>query len=344
MQRQCTRYIWAFSLVLVTVMVFASSASAVPNPVTSPLHPTLYVRCANQAGSFHSIQDAVNAAGGGYTIKVCEGTYYEQVNVNDATKTSPSTLDGLQILADEGVKLQCLSGAPPVRSGFDLHANDVTIAGFDISQCDSAISVEASYGGGRFSLNNIHNNQVGISFNRSSGYNSVVDNIIHDNSGDGVFDYTPGGDFISSNLIHENGTNGVEISSTIILVGIVVTKEICYSASALIVDNVVTDNKNDGVYLNYADCGQVQGNVLSENGSDGLQLNSSRNAQVIANDADKNGNDGIELNSGSTLNVLLDDRMEDNTAFDAGDHSSSPGNLWTNNHCVTTSGTAVCVP
>lgn len=342
--RQCKPYIWAFSLVLATVSVFGSSVSASPDPVTAPLHPTLYVRCANQPGSFLHIQDAVNAASGGYTIKVCEGMYYEQVNVNDATKTSPSTLDGLQILADEGVKLQCTSTDPPVRSGFDLHANDVTIAGFDISQCDSAISVEASYGGGRFSLNNIHNNQVGISLNSSSGYNAVVDNIIHDNSGDGVFDYSAGGDYIFSNLIQENGTNGVEISTTYILVGVVLTKEVCYAPSALIVDNQIKDNKNDGVYLNHVECGQVQGNILSENGSDGLQLNSSLDAQVIANDADKNGNDGIELNSGSVRNVMLDDRMEDNTAFDAGDHSSSPGNLWSNNHCVTTSGTAVCVP
>jgi len=271
-------------------------------------------------------------------IEVCAGNFFENVNINDATMHGAppfNTLDGLQIVGEEAVTLRCPHSPP--GSGFDLHANGVTIQGFDISNCASAISVEAGYGRERFTQDSLHDNGIGISFNRSSGDNSVVNNAIYGNWGDGVFDFEPLGDYITSNTVQGNGGNGIELSTTVGVNG----SGTCYY-STVISGNEAVGNYSNGVYLNNADCGNIKQNTLLANGQDGVFLNTSEYSVVTANDAVRNGNDGIELNSASTLNSLVNNTMQFNRAFDAADHGS--GNTWTNDHCKTTSGAAVCVP
>src|ERR1700733_6309373 len=133
MQCQSKRYSSVFGLVLATVVVFALSASAA-TPIGPPVHPMLYVNCSLHPSSLHTLQEAVNAAGGGYTIEVCAGYFTENVNINDATMHGAppfDTLDGLQIVGEEAVTLRCPHYG--VGSGFDLHASGVTIQGIDIS-------------------------------------------------------------------------------------------------------------------------------------------------------------------------------------------------------------------
>jgi parallel beta-helix repeat protein len=258
-------------------------------------------------------------------IEVCAGNFTENVSV---------ALAGLQIVGEEAVTLRCPHYG--VGSGFDLFAINVTIQGFDISNCASAISVEPGFGRGLFTQNSLHNNTTGISINISSGDNSVINNAIYGNSEFGVLDYQPLGDYITSNTVQGNGY-GIDVSTT----GFSADGGGCPLTSAVISGNEVVGNSMDGVLLNNADCGNVKQNVLSANGEDGLQLIASTDSVITANTADGNRNDGIELNSASTLNSIVNNTMQMNKEFDAADHGT--GNTWTNNHCKTISGDAVCV-
>jgi hypothetical protein len=255
-------------------------------------------------------------------VEVCAGNFAENVYVLN-------TMDGLQIVGEEAVTLRCPQYGS--GSGFDLFASGVTIQGFDISNCASAISVEYQVGGERFTQNTIHNNGIGISFNTSSGDNTVVNNAIYYNSGDGVFDYSAKGDYITSNTVQGNGGNGIEISTSF-----------C-SPATVVSGNEAVGNSSNGVYLNTDQCVNVKQNTLLSNGNDGLDLNATMQSVVTANDAAGNRNDGIELSSSSIHDSIVNNTMQMNRAFDAGDHSSGGTNLWTGDHCKTTSGAAVCV-
>jgi len=340
MRFQLKPYVWLVGLLLLVAGAFAVPVSA----GTTPLHTTLTVGCSKT--SFKTIQAAVNAAGGGYTIEVCKGTYQENVNINDATMHGVppfDTLDGLHVEAD-GVQvyLECPGTGSPAShgSGFDLHANRVTIAGFHIEDCASAISVEATYGGELFEENTILANVVGISFNNAAGDNSVVHNEICNNTGDGVFDNGAQGDYIFGNNVHDNGGNGIQVSNT---ASVVLGPGGAYSA--VIVDNDAEHNTGNGLYFNNADNARVGWNKLSKNGNDGLYSNTSDFSGIGGNDADQNLNNGVELSSQSGGNVILDNRMQKNgngtTTVDATDHDS---NTWISNHCTTTGGTAICFP
>jgi hypothetical protein len=319
MSKQGLTTLLGVGFVLVTLAVFAVSAVA----SAPPDHPTVFVGVCGSP-SYPTIQAAVDAANAGWTITVCKGTHTENVNVNDAVKL----YDGLRIEAGDGSKLSCPT--PLTGSGFDLHANHVEILGFDITGCASAISVEAGYGGELFQNNSLHGNVVGISFNSSSGNNSVINNEIFDNTGNGIFDYEPLGDYFFSNGVHNNGGNGIEISSGS-----------CVVSCAYIVGNRATQNGSNGVYLNNASNVEVKWNRLTRNGNNGLDANTSTGDEIVANEADRNGSNGIQTHSTSTGINLTDNRMTKNKNVDAMDNDA---NTWTNNHCTTTGGSATCVP
>jgi parallel beta-helix repeat protein len=360
MRAQAKPCIWLLGVLLLMLAAFASRASA----GTAPLHDTLTVRCVS--GDYHTIQAAVNAADGGDTIQVCAHTFSENVQVNDATKTPPSTFDGLHIVANGNAVLECPGKGPASGrgTGFELHASNVTIEGFNIEDCNIGISVlpnstTSGNGGEILEENTICSNGTGISITsiaptaltilNQNGHNSIVHNEICNNTGDGVFDFGAQGDYIFGNNVHDNGGNGIEISTTP-NVTCAVPLECGGEYSAVIVDNEVEENgfgstssPLHGVLLNTANNVLVRGNRLSENANDGLHINPGSGSQVAANDADQNGNDGIELSSTASGNVIIENRMEKNTNFDAADHNGA--NLWINNYCATSSGfgTSPCV-
>ena len=332
MQLQLKQCVWIISFLLAAVGISGLPALA----ASTHLRTTLTVGCSPGPNNYHTIQDAVNAAGENYTIKVCKGKYSENVNINDATMHGAppfDSLDGLQIVAQEGVQLHCPGAGNNSThgSGFDLHSYAITITGFDIEDCASAISVEYRFAGEKFSNNTLHNNVVGISFNGESYLDTVVDNEIFRNSGDGVFDFGTGGDTIVDNYIHDNGGNGIQISTTAIVVGGVYT--------ALITDNEIEQNAGNGVYLNNANYVLVNQNMLSENGNDGLYLNTSFVALVFGNEADQNHNIGIEASSGSHGSTFEDNSMDKNLAYDASDHDT---NHWYDNSCASFTAGAHC--
>jgi parallel beta-helix repeat protein len=352
MHFQMKRYVGLLGVLLMAVGVSAVPASA----ASTPLNDEVDVNC--HKGDVKTIQKGIDNATQGATVKVCKGTYKENVHINIAAN---SQLNGLHVVASDSVHLECPgSGRASSRgTGFELHASNVTIEGFDVEDCDIAIAVlpngpTSSNGGEIIKNNTLCSNDIGISITNNLtpgtpvngneyGKNSIVHNEICSNVGDGIFDFGAQGDYIFGNNIHDNGGNGIEISTT--------SNVTCTSAlqcggeySAVIVDNDVeengfgTPNLLHGVLLNTASNALVRGNRLSENANDGLDINAGSGSEVAANDAHQNGNDGIEASSTASGNLIVHDRMEKNTTADAADHNG--GNTWINNDCDTSSGFA----
>ena len=335
MHFQMKRYVWLLGLLLM-----AAGASAVPASAGStPLNDEVDVNC--HKGDVKTIQNGIDNATQGATVKVCKGTYKENVYINIAAN---SQLNGLHVKASGSVHLECPgSGRDSSHgTGFELHASNVTIEGFDVEDCDIAIAVlpngpTSSNGGEIIEDNTLCSNDIGISITNNLtlsggspvngneyGKNSIVHNEICKNGGDGIFDFGAQGDYIFGNNIHDNGGNGIEISTT--------PNVICISPlecggeySAVIVDNEVEENGFGtpsnllhGVLLNTANNALVRGNRLSENANDGLHINPGSGSEVAANDAHQNGNDGIEVSSTASGNLIIHDRMEKNTKAEIG--------------------------
>ena len=95
------------------------------------------------SGTIATVQDAVNAAAPGDTIKVLPGSYYEDVFVGT-----------------RGLKLQAESEAGPVAvTGFLVLAEEVEIKGFDVSSDGITLIASAK---GRVSNNSVSSGGIGI--------------------------------------------------------------------------------------------------------------------------------------------------------------------------------------
>jgi parallel beta-helix repeat protein len=344
-------YVCLVGLLLMAAGVFAVPASAGSTQIDDEVD----VNC--HKGDTKMIQTAIDSAKQGTTVKVCGGTYKENVHINIAAN---SQLNGLHVEASGSVHLECPGSGPNAShgTGFELHASNVTIEGFDVEDCDIAIAVlpnssTSGNGGEIIEDNTLCSNDIGISITNvtptgltivnENGKNSIVHNEICKNAGDGIFDFGAQGDYIFGNNIHDNGGNGVEISTTPDVI-CTVALQCGGEYSAVIVDNVVEENGSGatpplhGVLLNTANNVLVRGNRLSENANDGLHINPGSGSEVAANDAHQNGNDGIEASSTASGNLFIENRMEKNTSADAADHNGA--NVWINNDCDTASGFA----
>ena len=214
------------------------------------------------------IQDAINAANTGDTIRVNSGTYYENV---DAKKRL--TLQG----KDTG------SGLPVVNAGgsdsaITLSADSCTLQNFmarNSSSGNSGIKVASSYN--TISGNIATNNYYGIDLDSSSG-NTISGNTATGNIG-GIDLNSSGSNTISGNTATGNGT-GIVLGSS--------------SSNNDISDNTVTGNRI-GIVLDSS-----SGNTISDNSATGNSYgiyidSSSNNNTVSGNNATGNFQDGIYI-------------------------------------------------
>src|ERR1700686_3545612 len=97
MHIQMKRYVWLLGLLLM-----AAGASAVPASAGSTPADLVDVNC--HKGDVKTIQKGIDNATQGATVKVCKGTYKENVHINIAAN---SQLNGLHVEASGSVHLEC---------------------------------------------------------------------------------------------------------------------------------------------------------------------------------------------------------------------------------------------
>jgi hypothetical protein len=335
-------------------------ATAGPQSSTDPTGNMLVVghdpsTCPDE--QYPTIQSAVDAAAPGAMIKVCPGTYVEQVLI-------PAGKDGLTLFSQSD--LQAVIKAPPVMTSPKaivlVQAQNVTIRHFTITgpgggPCDSLeYGVRVDSGGSAVITDNhitqIHDtpfsgcqNGVGVLIGRNSentyGSGTVVHNLI-DN-------YQKGGVVVDGQLapnapashaeVAYNEIDGIGPTGVIAQNGIQVSR----GAIANVHHNVVTNNIYspsafaDEAILLFEDSSPqttIDHNDVYDN-NDGIGLYTTSNIEVGWNDSHDNAPyDGLFADSDTAGNTIEYNRMYDNAEFDCNDVPVGPGTAGTANFWI----------
>lgn len=225
------------------------------------------VTTTDPVGSHASIQAGVNYSNPGGTVNAKAGIFSENVAVNKA----------LTVQAASAPVIDC-GGAG--GDGVTLSANNVTIDGFEIRNCDNGISGQTSNSTIRDNV--IHDNTnapgyagVGILLWGDNDDNQIVDNTVHNNDRQGVFighdTLISTGNLVSGNTIYDNGRNTIPNPPDASAYGI----QLWNADSNTIDDNEVYGHDNwepypgfdfaQGIYLFDSNDNLVSGNDLHDN-------------------------------------------------------------------------------
>jgi nitrous oxidase accessory protein NosD len=319
---------------------------------------------------FNTIQAAVNAAAPGDTIKVCAGTYTEQVMI-------PASKNGLALRSH--TPLAAVIKAPAVminekaivlvRGAQNVSIDAFTITGPGGGGCDSIRYGVRIDGGGSAELSHnhiteIHDTpfsgcqngnaiQVGRRSEGQTGTATITKNKIDRYQKSGIVVDNTG----SSAEILDNEITGVGPTAIIAQNGIQISR----GATANVQHNEVSQNQyapmtvasagilafetNGGVNIEhnilshndesvYSDTNSglvVRHNKISNNTFDGIGLIATTGATVSHNFSDGNGFDGIYVASNSSDNFITNNQMDDNAEHDAHDDSVGPRTAGTAN-------------
>jgi len=279
---------------------------------------TLYVDDDAAAGGdgsletpFQSIQDAVDNATGGDTIRVFEGLYLENVMVNVTVNLSGNGSAQTTINASESGDVVTITSDYVNMSGFSVEGNG-TISG-------SGILVQANFTTifDNHCMNNIRSiHLLNANFN-SIHNNSCTDNT--DENGRGIRLYFSNNNTVRENYCTRNDQNGILISE---------------SEDNTIYNNTCVSNQVSGIYLSNADSNTIEKNNCSDNGfGSGIVLREGSNSNlIIGNDCSGNGESGMEIEN--DFNTLINNTCNDNDQHGVdlyGDNCTLTGNIFNNN-------------
>jgi len=322
----------------------ASTTDPGGNLVVEPFGST---ECPN--AQYNSIQAAVDAASPGATIKVCAGTYTEQVKI-------PAGKDGLTLYSVPD--LQAVIHAPIAFVGHEAivwvnGAQNATIRHFTIEGpgsggCDSIEEgVRVDNGGSALITDNhitdIHDtpfsgcqNGLGVRVGRNRdgtvGSATIVHNLINNYQKGGiVVDGLLTGPPFSQAEVAYNQIQGVGPTPLIAQNGIQVSR----GAVANVHNNTVTGNAfapqtvtSVGILL-FEDSSpntQVTHNEVYAN-DEGIGLYTTTNTTISHNSAHDNlSGDGLFADTDTANNVISYNRFENNTPFDCEDASTGTNN------------------
>jgi hypothetical protein len=308
---------------------------------------------------FTSIQAAVTAAAPGDTIRVCPGTYNEEVDIDKA---------GLKLWSTS--KHQAMIKAPPtiaaspdkaiVRTG----ANDVWLERFTISgpgpgPCDTLrFGVYVSNGSAHVKDNHVTEirdtpfsgcqNGVAVLAGRASmnqvGDVELVDNVIDKYQKGGVVIDNTG----SSGLIQQNRVQGAGPTPVTAQNGIQVSR----GADADLLQNIVLDNTYTlapafgatGMLLFEAGAGVLVKQNYGARNDDNVGTYTTAGAVIEQNDlVASTFFDGIYMFSDTSGNVIRDNFLRNNAEHDCHDDTVD-ANTWERNDGETQNRPGLCAP
>ncbi|MBP2017428.1 nitrous oxidase accessory protein NosD [Symbiobacterium terraclitae] len=278
---------------------------------------------------YRTIQEAVNAARPGDTVRVAGGVYAEAVTIREGR-------DRLAIIGP-GAGDAILQGNG-IGPGFLIGGSGtVTIAGFTVTGFEFGIEVssndnvirdvvltgnarqgagvaETSFRSLFYRVTASQNGGDGIEIN--GGGNYVIRSELRENGDDGL-DLNGPTNVALHNLISGNRDRGIEVQGDTALIAgnRVVGNRIGIASTAgqhLIYDNFVSRNQTVGILLQDSDNSLILANEVTCNQEEGLFFNGGTGFRVIRNKVESNGHDGIELSAGASEAVVDDNEVKEN--------------------------------
>ncbi|KAF5417109.1 MAG: Cell surface glycoprotein [Candidatus Methanogaster sp.] len=293
-------------LALVIMVLFCGAASA----------DTLTV--GSSGCDYTKIQDAVDNASAGYTILVYDGTYTENVWINNKDLMIEGE-DRETTIIDGGGSGDCIR----------VSSSDVDISGFTIKNAGGC-GVYAY--GSDLNLSNATIRDCGndaIYF--KNGKSLTLRDSILENCGDGLYYYdaATGNATIEGNLIRNAIGYGLLI-------------KLASGKSAVINGNTIinsTGSNSDGIYCSISGGGglvTITNNTVKNSGDCGIYLSGTKCSTLVNNTIISNGGYGIRLHS-SDSSLIFHNNLVDNTpnAYDSDPASNDwyrpvllEGNYW----------------
>src|ERR1043166_4777011 len=303
---------------------------------------------------FTTVQSAVTAAAPGSTIKVCRGTYVEQVII-------PAGKDNLTLFSEAA--FQAVIKAPPlmadpkaivlISGAHNVVLRHFTISGPGGTPCDSIrYGVRVDAGGSALITDNhiteIHDtpfggcqNGVGVlvgrNFENQTGFATVVHNLIDRyQKGGVVVDGTLAGPQSSAEVAY-NEIVGVGATPTIAQNGIQVSRNAAANVhhNRVMFNNYSLPDAVSEAILLFQDKAStsIHHNFLSQN-DDGVDLTETVGADASHNSSTSNDYDGVFADGLGAGNTISYNRASDNHAFDCEDDSAGPGTAGTANFWI----------
>ena len=282
-------------------------------------------------GNYSNIQDAIDDAFDGDTIKVYDGTYYETVTVNKR----------ISLIGNGSMSTIIDGGYADHQHVIYITASKVKISGFGVR--NSYMGHE--FGGiGIQSSNNIifdnhcWNNLYGaILF---SGQNTLYNNSFSNNKRDGIFVKSSGNIIDNNNCSHSSEDDGIWLY---ICTDNIISNNTCsnnYMNGISLYqsyNNQILNNRcnkssiYDGIFIYESSNNEFRNNKLSSNNGEGIGISHvSDNNTIILNNISSN-NDGIELKDNSKDNVIKSNIIFSNNGYGIKISSSSNNSVYHNN-------------
>jgi len=233
---------------------------------------------------FNKVQNGVDAADDDDTVRVWEGTYYENVVVNKSVS-----------LVGNGSEETTID-ANGTRNGVMIEANWVNLSGFMMTGARESggeneskwtgVGIYVTSSNNSIFWNNCSNNTVGIALLNSTSNNTVQGNIAGSNLKTGINTVHSDTNRLTSNMIWDNGINGIYFSKS--TDNIIEDNSICYNGNT-------SGNYRAGIWIYRADDNMYINNTVSNNNRSGLLIKHSENSTIMNNTCSSNVATGINL-------------------------------------------------